>query len=770
MELREGGNLVVTINETQTACRVDTKDAPSQFSFDKIFIWETSQARVFHECGLPLVQQCFDGFNSTLFCYGQTGSGKTYTMMGADIIDNDLKGLTPRIVEDIFKTIEEAPAHLEFTVKVSFLEIYMERIRDLLVPTNDNLPIHEDKNRGVFVKGLKEVYVSSIAEVFHVLSVGEQYRSIAATNMNEKSSRSHSIFIVYITQKDTNTGAAKTGKLYLVDLAGSEKVGKTGATGQTLEEAKKINKSLTALGMVINSLTDGKSTHVPYRDSKLTRILQESLGGNAKTTLIVNCSPSSFNDAETVSTLRFGTRAKNIKNSARVNVELSASELKVLLKSTNTEIGKLKEYVKKLESELKVWRSGGTVTPETSILIESRPSTPTVSSPLSELGVVMSPSTADALNKLQNLSVDERDEFLNRENDLMDQLSSKETQFESVSKKLDIMTVELKVAQERETLLANENKDMLKAHAAIKLELEKLTFSHKEQEVAIEGLREQNTDLEVRIEKLSQEDKFEISSAIDSLGEMSMISVDSNETDDQKTDVEEMKRMKAEQMLHSLESAEIAAMEITSPIDDDVDNPQSTGSSPRKDSKADGANSELIHHLMSKHLAEFDTMKKALMRDLQNRCEKVVELEIMLDESSEKYERLQRLTNANAQKRRLNMLEKNQEQLTKVQRQLIEQNSDFKRKLALAERKITNRNERIQDLEAIVQDMSSKMGSEHDKYDQEIKHYQGRIKELESANEQLQSSFQLTARITKPIRGGHGSAHDFEQYLIYILS
>ena len=164
----------------------------------------------------------------------------------------------------------------------------MERIRDLLNRTiylllsiwffnsithvissaaMDNLPVHEDRNRGVFVKGLKEVYVASEAEVYELIRLGDQSRSVASTNMNEQSSRSHSIFVITVNQKDTDTGNNKSGKLYLVDLAGSEKVGKTGATGQTLEEAKKINKSLTALGMVINALTDGKSIHVPYRDS-----------------------------------------------------------------------------------------------------------------------------------------------------------------------------------------------------------------------------------------------------------------------------------------------------------------------------------------------------------------------------------------------------------------------------------------------------------------------------------------------------------------------
>lgn len=188
--------------------------------------------------------------------------------------------------------------------------------------------------------------------------------------MNAESSRSHSIFVITVTQKNIETGSAKSGQLFLVDLAGSEKVGKTGASGQTLEEAKKINKSLSALGMVINSLTDGKSTHVPYRDSKLTRILQESLGGNSRTTLIINCSPSAYNDAETLSTLRFGMRAKSIKNKAKVNAELSPAELKAHLRKARADVVTYQDYAAALEGEVGIWRAGGTVGQENWVKIK----------------------------------------------------------------------------------------------------------------------------------------------------------------------------------------------------------------------------------------------------------------------------------------------------------------------------------------------------------------------------------------------------------------
>lgn len=199
------------------------------------------------------------------------------------------------------------------------VQLYMEKIRDLIDTSKVDLKIRSDKKKGIFIENLTETYISSAQEVYELMEIARNTRAIAATNMNERSSRSHLLFILTVSQTNIEELIAKTGKLYLVDLAGSEKIRKTGAEGKTLDEAKKINVSLTALGKVISALTDGKSTHIPYRDSKLTRILQESLGGNAKTTLIVTCSPHINNVAETISTLRFGVSAKKIKNKPKIN-------------------------------------------------------------------------------------------------------------------------------------------------------------------------------------------------------------------------------------------------------------------------------------------------------------------------------------------------------------------------------------------------------------------------------------------------------------------
>ncbi|ORX90911.1 kinesin-domain-containing protein [Basidiobolus meristosporus CBS 931.73] len=357
LEERNNGRTVVDIDDSGTSVKFESKEHRGTFNFDRCYSPTASQQEVFEYGIIQTVEDVMCGYNGTVLAYGQTGSGKTHTMMG-DMESAEFQGIIPRIVETIFQSIHDSPYTTEYTVKVSCMEIYMERIRDLLNPKNDNLSIHEDKNRGIYVKDLCEVYVSDLQEVYEVMDRGASARAVSSTNMNAESSRSHSIFIIVISQKNLVDGSVKTGKLYLVDLAGSEKVGKTGASGQTLEEAKKINKSLTTLGMVINALSDGKSTHIPYRDSKLTRILQESLGGNSRTTLIINCSPSSYNDAETLSTLRFGARAKTIKNKAKVNQELSSEQLKAMLKQSKAEALTFRQYTALLEDELVVWRSG----------------------------------------------------------------------------------------------------------------------------------------------------------------------------------------------------------------------------------------------------------------------------------------------------------------------------------------------------------------------------------------------------------------------------
>uniref|UniRef100_A0A8C6IA91 Kinesin-like protein n=1 Tax=Mus spicilegus TaxID=10103 RepID=A0A8C6IA91_MUSSI len=278
------------------------------YVFDRVFPPNTTQEQVYHACAMQIVKDVLAGYNGTIFAYGQTSSGKTHTMEGK-LHDPQLMGIIPRIARDIFNHIYSMDENLEFHIKVSYFEIYLDKIRDLLDVTKTNLSVHEDKNRVPFVKGCTERFVSSPEEILDVIDEGKSNRHVAVTNMNEHSSRSHSIFLINIKQENVETEQKLSGKLYLVDLAGSEKVSKTGAEGAVLDEAKNINKSLSALGNVISALAEGTKSYVPYRDSKMTRILQDSLGGNCRTTMFICCSPSSYNDAETKSTLMFGQRS-----------------------------------------------------------------------------------------------------------------------------------------------------------------------------------------------------------------------------------------------------------------------------------------------------------------------------------------------------------------------------------------------------------------------------------------------------------------------------
>lgn len=332
----------------------NSKETNFPFAFDRIFDSNSTQREIFDEVGSSVIDSVMNGYNGTMMAYGQTSSGKSFTMSGV-LEDNELKGIIPRIVEKIYLIIASNDT-VEYNIKVSLCEIYQEKLKDLLDTSKTNLNIREEKSKGVYIENLTEEDAHSTESVMNIIKKGINNRIVSSTNMNETSSRSHLLVIFTVSQFNSNDLTKKTGKLFLVDLAGSEKISKTGAVGQTLEEAKGINKSLTALGMVINALTEKNKSngHIPYRDSKLTRILSESLGGNSKTSLIITLSPSSFNDSESLSSLRFGMRAKKVKNNAKVNKDISIQELKLEIDKLNIQSLKYQWKVDKLEEYIKL--------------------------------------------------------------------------------------------------------------------------------------------------------------------------------------------------------------------------------------------------------------------------------------------------------------------------------------------------------------------------------------------------------------------------------
>ena len=315
------------------------------YTFDHVYDEDSRQVDVYENTARAAVLSVLEGYNATLLAYGQTGTGKTYTMEGFKYNSTDpQRGIVPRSSEEIFKYIESSQnANTTFMVRASYLQIYNEVISDLLKPDRGSLQIREEKRRGVFVEGLSEWAVRSSGDICSLMQKGQMTRATASTKMNDISSRSHAVFIIIVEQMTINEYEAKeikVGKLNLVDLAGSERVRVTGATGKRLEESKKINQSLSALGNVIAALTDPRTrTHIPYRDSKLTRLLEDSLGGNCKTTMMAMISPSIDAFGESLSSLKFANRAKNIRNAPRINEDVDD---KTLLRKYEIELKRLR--------------------------------------------------------------------------------------------------------------------------------------------------------------------------------------------------------------------------------------------------------------------------------------------------------------------------------------------------------------------------------------------------------------------------------------------
>ncbi|XP_049875978.1 kinesin-like protein unc-104 isoform X8 [Pectinophora gossypiella] len=352
------GNTTVIVNPKAPP---GSKDSAKSFNFDFSY-WShnpsdpefSSQVMVYKDIGEEMLQHAFDGYNICIFAYGQTGAGKSYTMMGRG--EDCQEGIIPQICKDLFRRIRQTTSEdLKYSVEVSYMEIYCERVRDLLNPKNKgNLRVREHPALGPYVEDLSKLAVTSYQDIYDLIDEGNKARTVAATNMNETSSRSHAVFTIFFTQqrhdKTTDLMSEKVSKISLVDLAGSERADSTGAKGTRLKEGANINKSLTTLGKVISALAEiaskskksKKADFIPYRDSVLTWLLRENLGGNSKTAMIAAISPADINYDETLSTLRYADRAKQIVCKAVVNEDANAK----LIRELKEEILKLRELLK----------------------------------------------------------------------------------------------------------------------------------------------------------------------------------------------------------------------------------------------------------------------------------------------------------------------------------------------------------------------------------------------------------------------------------------
>ncbi|KAG1237271.1 hypothetical protein G6F35_000647 [Rhizopus arrhizus] len=700
------------------------------------------------------------------------------------------------------------------------------------------------------------------------MRIGGNNRVVAYTNMNAESSRSHSIVLVTITQKNLDTGAAKSGKLYLVDLAGSEKVGKTGASGQTLEEAKKINKSLTALGMVINSLTDGKSSHVPYRDSKLTRILQESLGGNSRTTLIINCSPSSYNEAETISTLRFGARAKTIKNKAKVNADLSPAELKALLKRVKTDAVSYRAYISALENEISQWRSGKKV-PETQW---ANPDTATTKKP--NVLPITPPQTPTARlieddsrpsTPATVLGKDEKDEFLKREQELLEQIAEKTLELQNREKQMEDIQNSLKEIKVKEKESIKENNNLLAELNETRVKLRKDEYNKEVELITLDSLREANleytTELKelkatlaklkddqeknedsleqtetVRTEATEKKDEIENSLSLqdvtpetvqklrqdlqstkelieqhtitiqkleqerDSLANkrddletrishleaeyeelldktIAMEEMDEDQTGEQivntisdlKTKIEsqyaikrdmqekEIEALKQDMEQKVMEEKRLSDMikELEAKQKELKEKQLAPVAQPKEALEQKEKELERMRKSMAQELADFETMKTVLLRDLQSRCERVVELEITLGETKIQQNNLLKATSSRPQQR-MAMLEKSIEKLSDVQKQLVEQNTKLKKSAASADRKLAAKHEYIEKLEVSLKENQEKFFNESKKFNSELQAIRGLLEK--ARNHKSRGGFNLSFDFTKPVHRDGGTS------------
>ncbi|XP_025257231.1 kinesin heavy chain [Theropithecus gelada] len=739
------------------------------YVFDRVFPPNTTQEQVYHACAMQIVKDVLAGYNGTIFAYGQTSSGKTHTMEGK-LHDPQLMGIIPRIARDIFNHIYSMDENLEFHIKVSYFEIYLDKIRDLLDVTKTNLSVHEDKNRVPFVKGCTERFVSSPEEILDVIDEGKSNRHVAVTNMNEHSSRSHSIFLINIKQENMETEQKLSGKLYLVDLAGSEKVSKTGAEGAVLDEAKNINKSLSALGNVISALAEGTKSYVPYRDSKMTRILQDSLGGNCRTTMFICCSPSSYNDAETKSTLMFGQRAKTIKNTASVNLELTAEQWKKKYEKEKEKTKAQKETIAKLEAELSRWRNG-----------ENVPETERLAGEEAALGAELCEETPvnDNSSIVVRIAPEERQKYEEEIRRLYKQLDDKpveisgaiEEEFTVARLYISKIKSEVKSVVKRCRQLENLQVECHRKMEVTGRELSSCQLLISQHEAKIRSLTEYMQSVELK--KRHLEESYD--SLSDELAKLQAqetvheVALKDKEPDTQ--DADEVKKALELQM----ESHREAHHRQLARLRDEINEKQKTidelkdlnqklqleleklqadyeklkSEEHEKSTKLQELTFLYERHEQSKQdlkgleetvareLQTLHNLRKLFVQDVTTRVKKSAEME---PEDS---------GGIHSQKQKISFLENNLEQLTKVHKQLVRDNADLRCELPKLEKRLRATAERVKALEGALKEAKEGAMKDKRRYQQEV----DRIKE--AVRYKSSGKRGHSAQIAKPVRPGH---------------
>eukprot|EP00826_Nyctotherus_ovalis_P000841 TRINITY_DN10057_c0_g1_i8.p1 TRINITY_DN10057_c0_g1~~TRINITY_DN10057_c0_g1_i8.p1 ORF type:complete len:689 (+),score=305.93 TRINITY_DN10057_c0_g1_i8:449-2515(+) len=666
--------------------------------------------------------------------------------------DPEIKGLIPRIVDTIFDRIDQASESMEFTVKASMLEIYNEKIRDLLDPSKNNLNVREEKQRGIYVEGLTEKSVGDNDEVYDIMKQGNDNRAVGSTGMNAQSSRSHSIFHMSIVMNDSDTCACKTGKFYLVDLAGSEMISKTGAKGQTLEEAKGINKSLTMLGRVINALTDGKSQYIPYRDSKLTRILQEALGGNSKTCLIITASPSMYNAVETLSTCRFGMRAKSIKNNAKVNKQLTVAELKIIVMKLEKELAIKNRRILQLEGL--IIHLGGTIPPDDENLKAlEEPETSTGDKEETEESADAEAIHVEGAEEKKETGAEKGEEKKEAEG-----TGAKEALPEGVKKQETIIVVGDQIAQQKSeeqiAALKNEKKEINADVDTLFAQLNEERRKIKVKDLNITKLKLQLKNNEEEGEKQKRENEL-LMKQIAELKSKAPSSSESSETagnasvlvqkliDDTSIDPKAKEQIKTVASSMSIQTSSVSLAETH-------ETKKYTTSDMKKIME------EVAVSVKKRHEEERSAMLKK-MEELKTANE---ELKANKQAESENYKFLEGITDEGLKKRVI-VLERNVNQLNQMYHQLTNQRATLAIDLQMKDKSIQRKTQRIEELEKQITQLKDDSNVTHLQCDELKSIMKQRLPDAETILTQgifaqAVHTYAQQAKIVKALRGGGG--------------